>query len=219
MGCSSSRCIPLSSALPSSAACQLGFYKSAPGDQLCAKCPLHSHSESRAARVCRCDSSFYRAVQDPPSAACTREYPSCTQQMLQAELIMHPCLCACCPQCCSSLSTLRFPLAHEFRPHELCSLTARCLILLRSRHPCPESAPVPGLLPPLGRVRPRLCRQARPLSHLCAQHLHTPVHTCGVISPWEAVHQHGLLHSPLLGWVVAPGLLHGYCSALYNRLL
>ncbi|NXC17408.1 EPHA8 protein, partial [Corythaeola cristata] len=53
-------------------ACQLGFYKSAPGDQLCAKCPLHSHSESRAARVCRCDSSFYRAVQDPPSAACTR---------------------------------------------------------------------------------------------------------------------------------------------------
>ncbi|KAI1231413.1 Ephrin type-A receptor 8 [Lamprotornis superbus] len=33
--------------------CQLGFYKSAPGDQLCAKCPLHSHSESRAARVCR----------------------------------------------------------------------------------------------------------------------------------------------------------------------
>lgn len=63
---------------PSSAACQLGFYKSAPGDQLCAKCPLHSHSESRAARVCRCDSSFYRAVQDPPSAACTRKYtPSC----------------------------------------------------------------------------------------------------------------------------------------------
>ncbi|KAL2296594.1 hypothetical protein Nmel_015914, partial [Mimus melanotis] len=54
------------------AACQLGFYKSAPGDQLCAKCPLHSHSESRAARVCRCDSSFYRALQDPPSAACTR---------------------------------------------------------------------------------------------------------------------------------------------------
>ncbi|RLV93199.1 hypothetical protein DV515_00013552 [Chloebia gouldiae] len=53
-------------------ACQLGFYKSAPGDQLCAKCPLHSHSESRAARVCHCDSSFYRAMQDPPSAACTR---------------------------------------------------------------------------------------------------------------------------------------------------
>lgn len=116
MGCSSSRCIPLSSALPSSAACQLGFYKSAPGDQLCAKCPLHSHSESRAARVCRCDSSFYRAVQDPPSAACTREYPGCTQQMLQAELIMHPCLCACCPRCCSSLSTLRLPLAQVQTP-------------------------------------------------------------------------------------------------------
>lgn len=76
VGCTSSRRIPLTS-VPSSAACQLGFYKSAPGDQLCAKCPLHSHSESQAARVCRCDSSFYRAVQDPPSAACTREYPGC----------------------------------------------------------------------------------------------------------------------------------------------
>lgn len=66
------------------AACQLGFYKSDPGDQLCAKCPPHSHSESRAARVCRCDSSFYRAVQDPPSAACTRKYPPTW-------------LCVCCP--------------------------------------------------------------------------------------------------------------------------
>uniref|UniRef100_A0A8D0LB24 receptor protein-tyrosine kinase n=1 Tax=Sphenodon punctatus TaxID=8508 RepID=A0A8D0LB24_SPHPU len=53
-------------------ACQLGFYKSAPGDQLCAKCPLHSHSETWAAQVCHCDSSYYRAAQDPPSAACTR---------------------------------------------------------------------------------------------------------------------------------------------------
>ncbi|XP_050787147.1 ephrin type-A receptor 8 isoform X2 [Gopherus flavomarginatus] len=53
-------------------ACELGFYKSAPGDQLCAKCPLHSYSESRAAQVCRCDSSYYRAAQDSPSAACTR---------------------------------------------------------------------------------------------------------------------------------------------------
>lgn len=61
--------------LPFFAACELGFYKSAPGDQLCAKCPLHSHSESRGAQVCRCDSSYYRAAQDPPSAACTREYP------------------------------------------------------------------------------------------------------------------------------------------------
>uniref|UniRef100_A0A7M4FAY0 receptor protein-tyrosine kinase n=1 Tax=Crocodylus porosus TaxID=8502 RepID=A0A7M4FAY0_CROPO len=53
-------------------ACELGFYKSAPGDQLCTKCPLHSHSESRGAQVCRCDSSYYRAAQDAPSAACTR---------------------------------------------------------------------------------------------------------------------------------------------------
>lgn len=58
----------------SSAACELGFYKSAPGDQLCARCPPHSHSAAPAAQACRCDLSYYRAALDPPSAACTREY-------------------------------------------------------------------------------------------------------------------------------------------------
>ncbi|XP_077167996.1 ephrin type-A receptor 8 isoform X2 [Paroedura picta] len=53
-------------------ACQLGFYKSSPGDQLCAKCPSHSYSDSQAALVCRCESSYFRAAQDPPSAPCTR---------------------------------------------------------------------------------------------------------------------------------------------------
>ncbi|XP_063091791.1 ephrin type-A receptor 8 isoform X1 [Cavia porcellus] len=53
-------------------ACELGFYKSAPGDQLCARCPLHSHSAAPAAQTCRCDLSYYRAALDPPSAACTR---------------------------------------------------------------------------------------------------------------------------------------------------
>uniref|UniRef100_A0A8I3MB23 Ephrin type-A receptor 8 n=1 Tax=Canis lupus familiaris TaxID=9615 RepID=A0A8I3MB23_CANLF len=53
-------------------ACELGFYKSAPGDQLCARCPLHSHSAAPAAQACRCDLSYYRAALDPPSAACTR---------------------------------------------------------------------------------------------------------------------------------------------------
>ncbi|OBS60545.1 hypothetical protein A6R68_08312 [Neotoma lepida] len=53
-------------------ACELGFYKSAPGDQLCARCPLHSHSATPAAQTCRCDLSYYRAALDPPSAACTR---------------------------------------------------------------------------------------------------------------------------------------------------
>ena len=58
----------------SSAACELGFYKSAPGDQLCARCPPHSHSAAPAAQACHCDLSYYRAALDPPSAACTREY-------------------------------------------------------------------------------------------------------------------------------------------------
>ncbi|XP_069466980.1 ephrin type-A receptor 8 [Ambystoma mexicanum] len=53
-------------------ACKFGYYKSSPGDQLCAKCPLYSHSETSAAQVCRCDNSYYRAALDPPSAACTR---------------------------------------------------------------------------------------------------------------------------------------------------
>lgn len=61
-------------AVLSSTACELGFYKSAPGDQLCARCPPHSHSATPAAQTCRCDLSYYRAALDPPSAACTREY-------------------------------------------------------------------------------------------------------------------------------------------------
>ena len=61
-------CLPL---LP---ACEVGFYKPAAGDGLCGKCPLHSHSETRAALTCPCDSSYYRAPSDPPAAACTREH-------------------------------------------------------------------------------------------------------------------------------------------------
>ena len=65
---------PVPEATFSSTACELGFYKSAPGDQLCARCPPHSHSAAPAAQACRCDLSYYRAALDPPSAACTREY-------------------------------------------------------------------------------------------------------------------------------------------------
>lgn len=65
---------PIPEATFSSTACELGFYKSAPGDQLCARCPPHSHSAAPAAQACRCDLSYYRAALDPPSAACTREY-------------------------------------------------------------------------------------------------------------------------------------------------
>lgn len=84
-------CAPrLPAAVLSSTACELGFYKSAPGDQLCARCPPHSHSATPAAQTCRCDLSYYRATLDPPSAACTREY------CLAALLVGPPCSGAVC---------------------------------------------------------------------------------------------------------------------------
>uniref|UniRef100_A0A4W6FKJ2 receptor protein-tyrosine kinase n=1 Tax=Lates calcarifer TaxID=8187 RepID=A0A4W6FKJ2_LATCA len=53
-------------------ACEVGFYKPVAGDGLCGKCPQHSHSETRAAISCPCDSNFYRAADDPPAAPCSR---------------------------------------------------------------------------------------------------------------------------------------------------
>uniref|UniRef100_A0A4W5LUL8 Ephrin type-A receptor 7 n=1 Tax=Hucho hucho TaxID=62062 RepID=A0A4W5LUL8_9TELE len=53
-------------------ACEVGFYKPVAGDGLCGKCPLQSHSETRAALSCPCDSSHYRAPTDPLAAPCTR---------------------------------------------------------------------------------------------------------------------------------------------------
>uniref|UniRef100_A0A673FLJ6 receptor protein-tyrosine kinase n=1 Tax=Sinocyclocheilus rhinocerous TaxID=307959 RepID=A0A673FLJ6_9TELE len=53
-------------------ACEVGFYKPVAGDQLCGKCPLHSHSETRAALTCPCDANFYRSSTDPPASPCTR---------------------------------------------------------------------------------------------------------------------------------------------------
>ncbi|XP_075869406.1 ephrin type-A receptor 8 isoform X3 [Nelusetta ayraudi] len=53
-------------------ACEVGFYKPVAGDGLCGKCPQHSHSETRAALSCPCDSDFYRAADDPPAAPCSR---------------------------------------------------------------------------------------------------------------------------------------------------
>ncbi|XP_046731196.1 ephrin type-A receptor 8 isoform X2 [Silurus meridionalis] len=53
-------------------ACEVGFYKPVAGGQLCGKCPLHSHSETRAALNCPCDTNYYRTSTDPPSAPCTR---------------------------------------------------------------------------------------------------------------------------------------------------
>ncbi|RXN23099.1 ephrin type-A receptor 8-like protein [Labeo rohita] len=53
-------------------ACEVGFYKPVAGDQLCGKCPLHSHSETRAALTCPCDANFYRSSTDSPASPCTR---------------------------------------------------------------------------------------------------------------------------------------------------
>ncbi|KAM8757696.1 ephrin type-A receptor 8 isoform 5-T5 [Acanthopagrus schlegelii] len=53
-------------------ACEVGFYKPVAGDGLCGKCPQHSHSETRAALSCPCDSNYYRAADDPAAAPCSR---------------------------------------------------------------------------------------------------------------------------------------------------
>uniref|UniRef100_A0AAQ5Z1J9 receptor protein-tyrosine kinase n=1 Tax=Amphiprion ocellaris TaxID=80972 RepID=A0AAQ5Z1J9_AMPOC len=55
-------------------ACEVGFYKPVAGDGLCGKCPQHSHSETRAALSCPCDSNYYRAADDPPAAPCSRKH-------------------------------------------------------------------------------------------------------------------------------------------------
>ncbi|XP_075705027.1 ephrin type-A receptor 8-like [Rhinoderma darwinii] len=54
------------------AACDLGYYKSSPGDQLCSKCPPFSLSDTLASQICECDTNYYRCSTDPPSTACTR---------------------------------------------------------------------------------------------------------------------------------------------------
>uniref|UniRef100_A0A3P8WKS8 Ephrin type-A receptor 8 n=1 Tax=Cynoglossus semilaevis TaxID=244447 RepID=A0A3P8WKS8_CYNSE len=53
-------------------ACEVGFYKPSAGDGLCGKCPQHSHSETRAALSCPCDSNYYRTAEDTAAAPCSR---------------------------------------------------------------------------------------------------------------------------------------------------
>ncbi|XP_041130933.1 ephrin type-A receptor 8-like isoform X3 [Polyodon spathula] len=64
-------------------ACEPGFYKPSARDHLCGKCPLHSYSEMRAAFFCQCDTNYYRAAPDPPSATCTRP-PSAPVNVISA---------------------------------------------------------------------------------------------------------------------------------------
>uniref|UniRef100_A0A3Q2PBQ4 Ephrin type-A receptor 7 n=1 Tax=Fundulus heteroclitus TaxID=8078 RepID=A0A3Q2PBQ4_FUNHE len=56
-------------------ACEVGFYKPVAGDGPCGKCPQHSHSETRAAVSCPCDSDHYRAADDPSAAPCPPSAP------------------------------------------------------------------------------------------------------------------------------------------------
>uniref|UniRef100_G3PAB9 Ephrin type-A receptor 8 n=1 Tax=Gasterosteus aculeatus aculeatus TaxID=481459 RepID=G3PAB9_GASAC len=56
-------------------ACEVGFYKPVAGDGLCGKCPQHSHSETRAALSCPCDSRYYRTADDPSAAPCPPSAP------------------------------------------------------------------------------------------------------------------------------------------------
>lgn len=61
----------------------MGFYKPVAGDGPCGKCPQHSHSETRAAVSCPCDSNYYRVADDPPAAPCSRKSNyMCTSQYL-----------------------------------------------------------------------------------------------------------------------------------------
>ncbi|XP_078281259.1 ephrin type-A receptor 8 isoform X2 [Rhinoraja longicauda] len=53
-------------------ACEPEFFKPNSGDQLCARCPLHSHSDVMGALFCQCDPNHYRSSSDLPSAPCTR---------------------------------------------------------------------------------------------------------------------------------------------------
>ncbi|XP_072571866.1 ephrin type-A receptor 8 isoform X2 [Paramormyrops kingsleyae] len=53
-------------------ACEVGSYKPSAEDKLCRKCPLHSHSDARAALFCPCEPNYYRSAADPPGTPCTR---------------------------------------------------------------------------------------------------------------------------------------------------
>ncbi len=69
-------------------ACEVGFYKPVAGDQRCGKCPLHSHSETRAALTCPCDANFYRSSTDTSASPCTSE-SSCLQTIRSRNLLAY----------------------------------------------------------------------------------------------------------------------------------
>ncbi|KAJ8407378.1 hypothetical protein AAFF_G00279520 [Aldrovandia affinis] len=53
-------------------ACRPGFYRSAPGNLRCSKCPPHSYTHQEGSVHCGCEKSYFRSELDPASMACTR---------------------------------------------------------------------------------------------------------------------------------------------------
>uniref|UniRef100_H3CP71 receptor protein-tyrosine kinase n=1 Tax=Tetraodon nigroviridis TaxID=99883 RepID=H3CP71_TETNG len=61
--------------------CGRGFYKSSSQDLQCSRCPAHSFNDREGSWRCDCEDGYYRALSDPPSAACTRP-PSAPQNLV-----------------------------------------------------------------------------------------------------------------------------------------
>uniref|UniRef100_A0A8C5LSH0 receptor protein-tyrosine kinase n=1 Tax=Leptobrachium leishanense TaxID=445787 RepID=A0A8C5LSH0_9ANUR len=52
-------------------ACLMGTFKPNVGDKSCQLCPPNSHTPAPGGTVCNCKIGHYRAITDPPTAACT----------------------------------------------------------------------------------------------------------------------------------------------------
>ncbi|CAF96779.1 unnamed protein product [Tetraodon nigroviridis] len=72
---------PTAGELKHQPACGRGFYKSSSQDLQCSRCPAHSFNDREGSWRCDCEDGYYRALSDPPSAACTRP-PSAPQNLV-----------------------------------------------------------------------------------------------------------------------------------------
>ncbi|XP_023665956.1 ephrin type-A receptor 7 isoform X2 [Paramormyrops kingsleyae] len=61
--------------------CGRGFYKASSQDLQCSRCPARSYNDREGSWRCDCEDGYYRALSDPPSAACTRP-PSAPQNLV-----------------------------------------------------------------------------------------------------------------------------------------
>ena len=53
-------------------ACEIGRYKSLPGERECDICPPYSKALFAGSVECKCNTGYYRATQDPRNISCTR---------------------------------------------------------------------------------------------------------------------------------------------------